>query len=192
MNRFFLLLIGIVCGIPYVHSQNVALKSNLLYDATSTINLGVEIGLTPRISIDLSGNLNPWMWDKRTNSKIQHILVQPELRYWLCERFKGHFFGAHLHWSNYNVGAVNLPFGLTEDTWAKYRYRGNLYGGGVGYGYQWVFRRRWAVEGEIGVGYAFMKYNKYGCKRCGEYLGTQKHHYVGLTKAAVSLIYFIK
>lgn len=193
MNKFF--IITSVCSLMAIYqvkAQKVAVKTNLLYDVTSTINLGVEIGLAPKLTLDLSGNLNPWIFNKNTNSKIQHTMVQPELRYWLCERFKGHFFGAHMHWAKYNVGGVDLPFGLTEDTWAKYRYRGDLYGAGVGYGYQWVFKKRWAVEAELGIGYAYLKYDKYACKNCGEYMGNKKMHYFGPTKAAISFIYIIK
>lgn len=175
-----------------VHSQVVALKTNLLYDATGTISLGTEIGLSPKLTLDVSGNFNPWVYNKKTNSKIQHILLQPELRYWLCDRFKGHFFGAHVHWGNYNVGAMDLPFGLTENTWAKYRYRGDLYGVGLGYGYQWVFKSRWAVEAEAGLGYTHFKYDRYDCANCGKMLGSKKVNYLGPTKLSVSLIYLIK
>lgn len=192
MNRCFLILLIIITCRFSACGQAVAVKTNLLYDATSTINLGVELSLAPRLTLDLSGNLNPWVFDKDANSKIQHIMLQPELRYWLCESFKGHFFGGHLHWADYNAGAISLPFGLTRETLAKYRYRGYLYGAGFAYGYQWVFKSRWAVEAELGVGYAYMKYDRYGCRNCGEYLGTTKRHYVGPTKAAVSLIYIIK
>lgn len=184
------LLLGMVAVLA--PAQVVALKTNLLYDATSTMNVGAEIGLSPKLTLDISGNLNPWVFDKNTNSKIQHILVQPEIRYWPCERFNGHFFGAHAHWGNYNVGAVDLPFGLTENTWAKYRYRGNLYGLGVGYGYQWVFKSRWALEAEFGLGYTYFKYDRYECKNCGKFVNSKKVNYLGPTKLAVSLIYIIK
>lgn len=186
----FLFLLSIVA--VSARAQDVALKTNLLYDATSTMNIGAEIGLSRKLTLDISGNLNPWVFNKNTNSKIQHILIQPEIRYWLCERFNGHFFGAHAHWGNYNAGAIDLPFGLTENTLTKYRYRGNLYGFGVGYGYQWVFRSRWAVEAELGVGYTYFKYDRYECRNCGKFTGNNKSNYLGPTKLAVSLIYIIE
>lgn len=190
--KILLLLILFVCTRDTLIAQVVAVKSNLLYDASGTINLGVEVALNNKFTLDVSGNLNPWTYNKRTNSKLRNILIQPELRYWLCEAFAGHFFGVHAHWAYYNVGALDLPFGLTENTLKKYRYEGNLYGAGVNYGYQWSFKNRWAVETEIGVGYAYLDHNKYQCDNCGKLLGKEKLHYVGLTKAAVSLIFFIK
>ena len=175
-----------------LRAQTLAAKTNLLYDATGTINLGIEIGLSRKLTLDISGNLNPWTYNKKTNTKLKHILVQPELRYWLCERFAGHLVGVHAHWADFNAGALELPFGITRNSLAKYRYQGNLYGAGVSYGYQWFFKRRWAVETEIGVGYAYMDYKKYQCENCGTLLGREKTHYIGPTKAAVSLIFFIK
>ena len=52
-----LILFMLGCAISEGHAQKVALKSNLLYDATTTMNLGLEIGLA-RIfrSIIIRGN----------------------------------------------------------------------------------------------------------------------------------------
>ena len=71
--------------------QTVALKTNLLYDATATVNAGLELGMAPQWTIDLNGNYNGW--STGGIKKWEHILVNPEVRYWLCERFAGHFFG---------------------------------------------------------------------------------------------------
>ena len=37
-----------------------AIKTNALYWATSTPNLGFEVGLAKKITLDVSGNYNPW------------------------------------------------------------------------------------------------------------------------------------
>lgn len=194
MNLIKALLISMLLlyGLNTMQAQNVSIKSNLLYDVTGTINLGTEFGIGTKWTLDISGNLNPWTYNVKTNTKIKHLMVQPELRYWLHERFAGHFFGVHAHWMNFNAGALDLPFGITKNNLANYRYRGDLYGAGVSYGYQWFFRSRWAIEAELGLGYSYMKYKKYRCENCGKYQGEFKNNYVGPTKAAVSLIYFIK
>ena len=41
-------------------AQNVALKTNLAYDAVAAANLGLEFGLAPRWTMDISGNYMPW------------------------------------------------------------------------------------------------------------------------------------
>ena len=53
----FLLSLLLFCS-PFVKAQDFALKSNFLYDATATINIGAEVGLSPRWTLDVSGNFN--------------------------------------------------------------------------------------------------------------------------------------
>lgn len=166
------------------HAQKVAVKSNLLYDATTTLNLGLEVGLGSRMTLDISGNYNPWRFH---NYRLKHGLIQPELRYWTCEKFNGHFFGLHGFYGKYNVGG--LPF---NSNMKHNRYQGHLFGGGISYGYQWILNDRWNLEASLGVGYARLKDEKYPCADCGEMLKKGHHNYFGPTKAAVSIIYIIK
>mgnify|MGYP000337971219 CR=1 FL=1 len=105
---------------------------------TSTPNLGIEVGLAKKLTLDISGNYNPWKFGD--DRQIKHWLVQPELRYWLCERFNGSFFGLHGHYGEMNVSNLNI-FGMGHD-----RYDGNLYGAGISYGYQWIISKRWSME----------------------------------------------
>lgn len=161
-----------------------ALKTNTLYWATTTPNLGIEVGLARKLTLDISGNYNPWKFSD--NRQLKHWLVQPELRYWLCERFNGSFFGLHGHYGEVNVSNLDV-FDM-----GHYRYEGSVYGAGLSYGYQWILGRRWSMEAEIGVGYARLDYDKYECGKCGEKLGHNTKNYFGPTKAALSIIYFIK
>lgn len=181
---FLLLLVSLSLSAP-----KVAVKTNLLYDATATVNLGAEIGLSPKWTLDLSGNYNGWTFNE--NKKWKHWMAQPEARYWFCERFNGHFLGLHLLGGQYNVGGIDLPFGIYEGL-EKHRYEGFYYGAGVGYGYQWLLGNRWSIEAELGVGYVRAHYDRYDCPRCGEWKGDGDKNYLGVTKAAVSLIYIIK
>ncbi|NDV67156.1 DUF3575 domain-containing protein [Bacteroides sp. 224] len=187
---FFLLQLSIVSAQDSFRrvvpgTPHFALKSNLLYDATGTINLGFEVKTGRKHTLDVPVNYNPWTFHE--NRKWKHFLVQPELRYWLCEAFQGHFLGIHGHYGQYNVG--NLPFGGNlKDS----RYEGWLAGGGFSYGYHRMLSNRWSIEATLGLGYAYLSYDKYPCKKCGELLKSDKKHYLGVTKAAVSLIYIIK
>ncbi len=185
-----ILLLAFTAG-GYAQEQNnqiylpkFAIKTNALYLATTTFNLGFEVSLSRKMSLDVSGNYNPWEFGN--NKQIKHWLVQPELRYWLCERFNGHFFGIHGHYAEYNVSNLNI-FGM-----GNYRYEGNLYGGGISYGYQWLISKRWSMEAEIGVGYARLKYDKHECGHCGQKLGNYSKNYWGPTKVALNMIYVIK
>ncbi|MDR0982242.1 MAG: DUF3575 domain-containing protein [Culturomica sp.] len=166
-----------------VSSPDITIKTNLLYDATTTLNLGVEVPLSNKFSLDIPLNYNPWTFSE--GRKIKHWLVQPELRYWLKETLHGSFFGLHAHGAQFNVAGKSR------------RYQGWLAGGGVSYGYQWSLGGKWRMEASVGVGYAYIDYEKWtqqnsespDCAVCKKKTGTDVMHYVGPTKAAVSLIY---
>ena len=179
-------------GVAYsVMAQKVAVKTNLLYDATTTINLGAEFGLAPKWTLDVSGNYNPWTFSN--NKKWKHWLVQPEARYWFCNKMMGHFVGIHALGGQYNVGNVDADFKFLGTDFSElkdHRYEGWFVGAGVAYGYAWALSKHWNLEAEIGLGYVYSRYDKYKCEKCGEKVESDKdHHYVGPTKAAVNLVY---
>lgn len=182
---FLVMLFASTC----VYGQKVGLKNNLLYDATTTPNLALEVALSKKSTLELGGGLNPWKFNG--SKRFKHWLAQPGLRYWFCESFNGHFVGLHGHGAQFNVGGWNIPVGRLK-TFKEHRYEGYLYGGGVSYGYQWVLSPRWNMELSLGGGYARIHYNQYPCATCGTKQKEGDHNYWGVTKAAVSLIYMIK
>lgn len=184
INRLALALLFIAGTWDTGQAQEVAAKTNLLYDITTTFNLGLEVGLGPRMTLDISGNYNPWRFH---DYRLKHGLIQPELRYWTCEKFNGHFFGLHGFYGSYNVGGLPFNSNIRHN-----RYQGHLYGGGLSYGYQWILNDHWNLEASIGLGYAYIKYKKYPCEDCGEMIKKDHRNYIGPTKAAISLIYIIK
>ena len=167
------------------HAQQVVLKNNLLYDATTTPNLSLELGTGRKTTFDLQVGLNPFNF--KDNAKLKHVLVQPEFRYWTCERFNGWFFAAHALGGRFNAGNVKLPFGLIKGL-QDHRYEGWY----VGVGYQWVLSRRWSMEAELGGGYVYFDYDKFQCAECGTRVADTHKNYWGVTKAAISLIYVLK
>ena len=170
--------------------QNVALKTNLLYDATLTVNAGLEVGLAPRWSLDLSGNLNGWVVNEH---KWKHWLAQPELRYWFCDRFAGHFVGLHALGGQYNIGNIKNSINFLGSDFSKltdHRYQGWMAGAGLAYGYSVILGRHWNLELELGLGYIYTRYDIFDCAGCGKKVAEDReHHYVGPTKAAVNLVY---
>lgn len=173
-----------------IKAQEVVLKTNLVSDAILSPNLGVEIGMAPRWTLDLNGNINAW---NINGHSWKHWMVQPEARYWFCNRWAGHFVGAHIHGGQYNVGALknNISFlGSDFSNLSDKRYQGWFAGVGVAYGYAWILNKRWTLEAEIGLGYAYTRFDVYPCATCGKKIEKDKpHHYVGPTKAAVNLVY---
>ena len=94
-----------------LNAQKVGLKTNALYWATTTPNIGFEVGMGDRFTFYLDGGYNPWTLDKNveTNRKAKHFLVSPEFRYWFCESFNGHFIGINGNYTQFNVSALPIP-----------------------------------------------------------------------------------
>ena len=165
-----LLVLGHQCW-----SQDFALKTNALYWAATTPNIGIEAALSHKVTLDVGAAYNPWTFCD--DKKMRFWLVQPEVRYWLCEKFEGHFFGLHLHGAQY--------FGGFTDK----RYDGYLAGGGLTYGYDWILSPHWNLEAAVGVGYARLWYkesDRITCLKCYE---NKTADYIGLTKLAVTFVY---
>lgn len=182
--------------IPFLFSpkeliaQKVGVKTNLIYDALTTINVGAEFRVLPKWTIDVSGNINPWTFSN--DRKWKHWLVQPEVRYWVCEPFNGHFWGAHLLGGAYNIGNLKNNIIFWDDEWdfKNKRYEGWFVGLGVVYGYSWMLSKYWNLEGVIGLGYAYTRYDEYRCAKCGKKIKEDhQRNYFGPTKVGVNLIY---
>lgn len=188
--RKYLWIICLLFGVS-AHAQKAVLKTNLLSDLTATANLGVEFGLSPKWTMDVSASLNAWTFSD--NKKWKRLMLQPEVRYWMCQRFNGSFWGAHLLGGIYNIGNVDADFKFLGTDFGQlkdYRYEGWMVGAGISYGYHWMLSRRWSLEAEIGIGYIYTQADKFECPECGEKIESKKpHHYFGPTKAAVNLVY---
>ncbi len=192
IKRTFLLMSMLAVGLMQdAKAQDVAVKSNVLADAFLNPNLGVEIGLGPRWTTDITGQFN--LFDMSRNRRWKHWVAQPGLRYWLCDRFSGHFFGAHIHGGQYNLGGFDGIYNLLGTDARKigqYRYQGWFAGAGLAYGYDWILGRHWNLEAEFGFGYSYTEYDRFLCTGCGRKVETKKpHHYVGPTKIAINLVY---
>ena len=180
-RKIFILIIAAMAlaTVQRTQAQDVAVKTNIAADALANVNLGAEIGLAPKWTLDLTGEFNGWTFSH--NRRWKHWLAMPEARYWLCDRFSGHFLGVEAHGGQYNIGGFdgkwNL-FGTDARKLKDTRYQGWFVGGGVTYGYAWILGRHWNLEAEIGIGYSYTRYDRFKCD-----------NYVGPTKAAVNLVY---
>ena len=187
-NTFILFLIMLLFCLADLHSQILAVKSDLLTGALSSPNFGVEVKLSNRLTLEAGFHYNPFPagGDKRW----KHWFVQPELRYWMCQPCGGHFFGAHLLYGVYNVGGMKLPLGLFKGVRSS-RYEGDFMGLGVSYGYHFILAPRWSIETSVGVGFLHTGYERYRCLHCGEQTGGEHKNFIAPTRVAVSLVYLI-
>lgn len=184
-------MIVVSCVSQELCAQKVGVKTNLAADFALNPNIGLEVGLAPKWTLGVDGQFNAWTISD--DKRWKHWAVRPGVRYWLCDRLGGSYFGAYLHGGQYNVGGINLHVNFLGTDFRKLkdtRYQGWFAGGGVSYGYAFVLDRHWNLETEIGIGYSYTRYDRFRCAGCGKKIETDKpHHYVGVTKAAINLVY---
>ena len=188
IRKYGLSLILTLASLLTANAQKVALKTNLLYDATTTPNLGAELAMGKKSTLQLFYGLNPWKFASDRTKQLRHWLLMPEYRYWTCQKFNGHFFGIHALGGQYNVGGIDLPNPVFKDLDEK-RYEGWYAGGGLTYGYQWLLSRHWNLEASVGVGYIRFHYKEFPCTECGALIQENNKKYFGPTKLALSLMY---
>ncbi len=165
-----------------------SVKTNLLFDATTTINLAPEFRLGGKTSLEIPLNWNPWQLGN--GRQWRHYMAQPELRVWTRHAFRGHFFGLHGHYAFYNIGNLPKPF----SPWMQaHRVQGTAMGVGLSYGCRWNIDKcgRWSMEATVGVGYAHLDYESYECNNCQKYDGKTKKNYFGPTKIGLNIVYNI-
>ena len=190
-------LIAIFMASLHAYGQ-VAVKTNLLYDATTTPNIGAEMRVGSQSTVNLVYGLNAWTFntDNHGDRKAKHWLLMPEYRWWPCTTFSGHFFGVHAMGGQMNFANVDIPFPgaffggknlakAVKDT----RVQGGFAGVGLTYGYQHPLSRHWNIEAEIGVGYGHVWYDQFPCEVCGTKLASGGSNYVGITKIGFSVMY---
>ncbi len=161
-----------------------ALKTNILEWAMTTPNLGAEVTLAPKWSLELAGSVNPFTFSD--NKKWKHYQGTLEARYWLRESMNGHFFGVHVGGGEYNVAGIKVPFwGFKKD----FRYEGWHVRAGVTYGYHWALNHHWSIEALLGLGVVYTKYDQYECRTCGKNHGNKSKTFFAPTRLAVNLAY---
>jgi len=175
VNRRVLALYSFFFIAYMLNAQNVAVKTNALYWAALSPNISLEAKLDSRFTTDLQASYNPWEF--KDGKKMKFWLAQPELRYWFCEAFEGHFVGVHLHGAQF--------YAVPKDK----VYDGYLAGGGFTYGYNWILSPHWNLEALIGVGYARLWYKEYPDMPCIKCYENKTRNYVGPTKIALSVSY---
>jgi hypothetical protein len=164
-------------------SHAFSIKTNAAAVAALIANIGVEIKLAPRWSLDLMGAYSPYDMFAY-NRKIRLFGGRPEVRFWWGEAMKrGHFLGLHGFASAFNVQLNNK---------ARYQDPNHaLWGVGLAYGYALPLGKKenWGVEFTLGLGYARAKYNKYDGAKNGQYIEQKVINYFGPTRLGINFSY---
>ena len=202
MKRYLIIaVIVFLASLGSASAQKIGVKSNALYWATATPNLGFEFALGERWTFELEGSYNPWNLNAEKNTKLKHWLVSPEFRYWFCNSFQGHFIGINGNFTQYNIGSLpfampSLFLNLTGDAampdLQNCRIEGWAAGTGLTYGYAFPIARRWNMELTAGIGWWYSEYDQFENRKCGLFQQRVQKHALGLTTLGVSFIYMIK
>ncbi|MFI3331815.1 MAG: DUF3575 domain-containing protein [Rikenellaceae bacterium] len=166
-----------------------ALKTNLLYDAVSAINLGVEIPIGSRYSLEAEWIFPWWLSDSRQRC-FEMLCGTLEGRYWfgdrsLYEPLTGWMCGLYVGGGYYDL------------EWDGTGYQGEfMLMGGLSGGYAHRVGRRMRLEYSLGVGVLMTKYRKYEAQECGmgwNLLRTSRgrRNWFGPTQVAISLSYML-
>ena len=167
----------------------VALRTNLLYDATLTPNLGMDVRVDSAWTVGLLVGINAWDIDKEKNKKWRHALFSIRARKYRDSLFHKGYYEADVIYSHYNVGNTKIPFGLYSAVKDR-RLQGDLIALGGKYGYSWILSRTWRIEAEAGVAVGYAWFKEYDCDHCGTYYGKGDRIFL-LPQLGVNVVYII-
>lgn len=177
-------------------AQRVSVRNNILSDAIGTPNLALEIRVGEHVSFGVNGSLKSWprflAWDTNAENPNhwRYFTVEPEVRYYFNQVFRGAFLETDFLYSHFNVGGVKLPLGLYPEI-RDNRLQGDYYGGGLSFGYSWFLSTNWRIEALIGANMGYVNSQKFECNHCGSQVGTREG-FVVVPMLGISLAYNFK
>ncbi|MBR3406277.1 MAG: DUF3575 domain-containing protein [Bacteroidales bacterium] len=197
-TRFLIWLLNLtvvfsIAGSVPLYSQDFSIRTNLLWDAVSEPNLGVEFPVGDHWSVGGDFGLKAWPrwlawdWDNANPTHWRNFAVVPEVRYYLNEVYQGFFAGADALYTHYNVGAVPTPFHMYPEV-ENYRLQGSYWAGGLFAGYAWWPWQHWRLEVEAGAAVGLAAYDRYDCPHCGTKLAEERKVRV-VPKLALNVAY---
>ncbi len=162
--------------------SKVAIKTNLLGDMAWLPNIGLEIPLAEKWSLQ-GTYYHIWLADDPAHEYWRIYGGDIEGRYWLREALLGHHFGLYAQ-----VFTYDFEFGGDGMQGRKPQF-----GAGLSYGWSYPVADRLSVDFSFGVGFVTGEYDAYTpCDGCYLRQHTKRLRYFGPTKAAISLVYHIK
>ena len=181
----------------------MAVKTNLLYDALITPNIGVEFQWNTKWSVAAN-----WMyaWWREDAEKWYHRTYggDIELRRWIQPQKKKHNHTrkntAHCHPKENNL-MQGWHFGVYTQMlqydfeWGKKGYLADewSWGAGIAAGWSKAIGKNLNIDFTLGVGYLTGEYQEYlPIDDCYVWQATKMRHWIGPTKAEVQLVWLIK
>ena len=169
-----------------------ALKTNLLFDAVSALNIEVEIPFGNRWSVSTEYVFPWWLWENRQIA-FEMLNFNVEGRLWIGYRaYKKELTGWYM--------GLYAGGGYFDFEWKDKGYQGEFFiatGLSAGYAHTIGQRGNWRMEYGLGVGIIHINYREYAPRfgSDGEWhlirQSDGQHFWLGPTKAKVSLVWMI-
>lgn len=175
----------------------LAVKTNLLFDLATLINIEAEYPLSDRFSIMGEWTFPWWLWSSKQNC-IQLLNGGLEGRYWFKPdyRFQDKPLGSHNPLTGWFAGLYTSA-GYYDLEREKEGYQGEFFvAAGLSGGYVMPLSRNFSIEYSLGVGYLRSNYRHYEATVGADndwHLIRQNNGTVswfGPTKAKISLVWY--
>ena len=172
----------------------LAFKTNLLSDLAMVPNLGVEVYLGGNFTVSANW-MYAWWKNDETSWYWRTYGGNLAVRKWFGKqaaerRFTGHHIGLYGQCLTYDfaVGGRGQIGGVPEGTlWDKPNF-----GAGVEYGYSLPVAAHLNLDFSIGAGYFGGEYREYIAQdECYVWQATKRRHWIGPSKAEVSLVWIL-
>ena len=171
--------------IEYDKKPFMAVKTNLLFDLATALNVEAEVPFGKKFSLAGEWIFPWWLWEEEQYC-FQMLSGNAEFKYWLGDREKnpvmtGWFAGLYAGGGLYDFELKTRGF------------QGEFFiAAGVSCGYQHKIAKNLSLEYTLGVGYLKTNYRKYVPRENGEVLVWQndgRYTWIGPTRAKVSLVW---
>lgn len=176
----------------------VAMKTNLLFDAITALNVELEVPIAKRFSV--AGEwIFPWWLSKKKQNCFEILSGNLEGRYWFRPDLAKQDIKLNSHnpLTGWFIGLYGGG-GVYDLEWKRKGYQGEFYvAAGVSSGYVLPLARNINLEFSIGIGLLQTKYRHYHAQYCDLrdhwHLVTQnrgRYTWFGPTKVKISFVWY--
>ncbi|MGL5682914.1 MAG: DUF3575 domain-containing protein [Marinifilaceae bacterium] len=174
----------------------IAIKTNMLFDALTALNVELEIPVAPQWSISAE-YIFPWWLNKSKQNCFELIAGTLEGKYWFNPNYscQNPSLDKHNPLTGWYIG-LNASIGYYDLEWHKKGHQGELWGVGISGGYAHAITRSLNLEYGLSVGYVNTHYRHYNAEKYndGKWQLTKRNYgtynWFGPTKLKVALVWY--
>lgn len=184
--------------ISYICKPLFALKTNLLFDAASLLNIELEVPIGKRWSV--AGEwIFPWWLSDRKQHSLQVLSGNVEGKYWFGNRETLPNGNKRHVMTGWHAG-IYAGGGYYDLEWNKVGYQGEFFiAAGISGGYAHTINKNGnlRMEYSLGIGYMQTNYRQYDAEQDtnGNWhlyrRGNGRYTWIGPTRARISLVWMI-